>query len=682
MTTEWYLGRCIYEPRPHTRLQPSAFSKDGKWQLYDGWSEFFPSEGRVFTNGQPGLKLDALFAFDVLAAADTSKQDKFRVATSRRAEEVLDYTKSDPEEARRALVERGISGRPAVREDVVVALPDSLCVRLTLVPDPGLKRSMAELLDLERLTTYDFDNSLFSGDKVEGRWYTVPDVTVGAERGTIDWSRDRDFMESLIRQLRKLATPDLGQLSFATTKAQIQAFLTTLDRQGLLPAKEADWRAINSRVWNLAFGLKGGLEKIDEIIEVLSSLSPVEEKLTKAFEARTKQLETEFTARIEAEVRETVENSFAAASQRNRLVEEQTAVIVESWVAMEKEVSDLSERKLLVSRELDARAADVALLIEDPKIARNSELGPVLASVLDVFRGQGYHMAEVEGAPPRSRLRNLDRSSPSVSWGGLNRGLETAAELHGFKAHDLVAFDIVARAGQTVLLPSEAANSVLECYSSVVSHGRFLSQSLDPSVLGYDDLWRSPSTDSPTPLSRAWAASARDRSAIELVLIEGIERTPLDLWVGPLIRTLESNDRPPNLLVFLSMGGTVLDPARGCPDLPKITVPFNPSRNPGPTGNMMARLMGTGPETTWLDFAERKKPTSSEASQILQRAISLEPAERLEVAARLCEAARGSGIADLDATIGAIWRQLNGHEKPGATSGFAAGREFIQKFVN
>jgi hypothetical protein len=430
--TEWYLGRCIYEPRPHTRLQPSAFSKDGKWQLYDSWSNVFPSEGRVFTTGQPGLKLDALFAFDVLVAADNSKQDKFRVSTSQRAEEVLDYTKSDPEQARRALVERGILGRPGVREDVVVALPDNLCVRLTLVPDPGMKRSVAELLDLEKLPTYDFDDSLFSGDKVEGRWYTVPDVTVGLERGTVDWSRDKDFMETLIRQLKRLATPDLGQLPFATTKAQIQAFLTTLDRQGLLPAKQADWRATNSRVWNLAFDLKTGLETVDEIIAVLGSLSPIEEQLIKAFEARTKELESEFTARIEADVRERVENSFAAASQQNRRVEEQTAVIVESLAAMEKEVSDLAERKLLLSRELDARAADVALLIEDPKLAHNADIGPVLAGVLDVLRGQGYPIARVDGAPPRSRLQNFDRSSPPVPWAGLNRALAAAAELHGF----------------------------------------------------------------------------------------------------------------------------------------------------------------------------------------------------------------------------------------------------------
>jgi hypothetical protein len=130
------------------------------------------------------------------------------------------------------------------------------------------------------------------------------------------------------------------------------------------------------------------------------------------------------------------------------------------------------------------------------------------------------------------------------------------------------------------------------------------------------------------------------------------------------------------------MGGTVLDPARGCPNLMKMTVPFNPSKKHGPTGYMMARLMRTEPKTTWLDFAERKKPTNEEASQVLQRAMSLEPAERLEIAARLCGAARGTGIADFDTTIGAIWSQLEGHEIPGATSGFAAGRELIKKFAN
>lgn len=681
MTKEWYLGRCIYEPRPHTRLQPTAFSKDGKWQRYDNWAQIFPPEGRVFTNGQPGLKLDTVFAFDVIETEET-KQDRFRVVSSTRVQEVLDYTRWDPEEARRVLVERGIAGRSSYKEEVIVALRDNLCVRLTLVPDTDGSNSAAELLDLERLTTYDFDNSLFSGDKIDGRWYAVPDVTVGPERGTIDWSRDRDFMEALIRQLKKLATPEAGQLPFATTKTQVHAFLTTLDRQGLLPARQGDWRAANSRTWNIAFDLKSGLEKVDEIVAILGSLSPIEEEIAKTFAAKTKELEAEFERGIEAEVRGRVEDAYAAESERNRRIENENGVLLESLSVLERDIAELTERKRRVLLELDTRAADVALLCEDPKIASNPYLRPVFANVADVLKGEGYPITQVEGAPPRTRLERIDRSIPRLAWTELNRALLMSADFHGFSRQDIVALDLVARAGQLLLLPSNVAVELMECYSSVLSQGKFMSQSLDPSVLGYDDLWRSPSSDLPTPLSRAWTACARDRSTATLVLIEGIERTPLDLWISPLIRTLSSSERPRNLLVFLAMGGNVLEPARSYPDLTKVTVPFAPSMSRGPTGRLMGRLTGTRQTTNWLDFAERDSRTTEEVSEILQKAMSLEPGDHLEAAARLCDAGRGTDTESLDVTIRSIWRELGAGEPGGQSSAFAAGREIINNFMN
>lgn len=681
MTKEWYLGRCIYEPRPHTRLQPTAFSKDGKWQLYDNWALVFPPEGRVFTTGQPGLKLDTFFAFDAIETEET-KLDRFRVVSSTRAQEVLDYTKWDPEEARKVLVESGIPGRSGYKEEVIVALRDNLCARLTLVPDTDGNNSAAELLDLERLKTYDFDNSLFSGDKIEGRWYAVPDVTVGPERGTIDWSRDRDFMEALIRQLKRLATPDVGQLPFATTKAQVHAFLTTLDRQGLLPARQGDWRTANSRTWNLAFDLKSGLEKVDEIVAVLGSLSPIEEEIAKTFAARTTELEVEFERRIEAEVRERIEDAYASESARNRRMEDENGMLLESLRVLEQDVAGLSERKRKVLLELETRAADIALLMEDPKIASNLDLRPVFANVADVLRGEGYPITQVEGVPPRSRLERIDRSIPRLAWAELNRALVMSADFHGFSRHDIVALDLVARAGQLLLLPSDVAVELMECYSSVLSQGKFVSQSLDPSVLGYDDLWRSPSSDLPTPLSRAWTACTRDPSTATLVLIEGVERSPVDLWIPPFIRALSGSERPRNLLVFLAMGGNVLDPARSYPDLTKVAVPFAPSMSRGPTGRLMGRLIGTRQASNWLDFAERNSLATDEASEILKKAMSLEPGDRLEVAARLCEAGRGTGTEALDATISSIWFALGGGEPDGQTSAFSAGRDVINNFIN
>lgn len=275
MTTQWYLGKCFFPPRPFTRVLPLAFSANGNWRFWDNWPETFPGEGKVFSANHPTMSLDTVFVFDT-EAFDSPNKDKFRLRTLRPAEEVLNFTDVDPEETRRALVERGIERSQALREDVIVALPDDLCVRLTLVIDQVTQRSVAELHDLERLALYELDDAVFDGESIDGRWYSVPDRTVGAKRGTVDWSRDKDFIGSLLRQLKKVSTPDSGQSALPTTKSQIESFLTTLDRQNLLPVEQGNWRSANERVWHLAKDLKLVTEQIDEIVAVLGALTPVE----------------------------------------------------------------------------------------------------------------------------------------------------------------------------------------------------------------------------------------------------------------------------------------------------------------------------------------------------------------------------------------------------------------------
>ena len=304
----------------------------------------------------------------------------------------------------------------------------------------------------------------------------------------------------------------------------------------------------------------------------------------------------------------------------------------------------------------------------------------MISRVVKTLQGEGYPVSTIDGAPPRSRLSRIDRTSPSVAWKALNEKLSAAATNFGFKPDDVVTIDLLARAGQVVLFPSAKVDDVLECYASIVSQGAYLVQSLDPSVIGYDDLWRSPAGDKPTPLSRAWSACIRDKSTFQLVHVEGIERTPLDLWIEPFIRTLSSSGRPENLLIFMSIGGRPIATDRAYPDLSQLLVPFDPEKSPGPTADLMQRLTGYSQEKLWLDAAARPKPTTSEASAILSSA-SKAPPSKLAFAVRAYAASHCVEIGNVDGMIQLICQSLDTSQTD-EDSSFAAGRKYLRTLID
>lgn len=683
MTTELYLGRCTYEPRPSTRIQPLAFASDGAWRTYDKWGEFFPSEGTVFSPNHPAWASDGVFAFDTTEAIDPTRGDKFRVRELRKIEEVLDLSQRDPEQVRRAIVENGISGRKSSRETVIVVLPDDLCVRVTLVFDTTRNKSIAELVDLNKLPTYSFDRSLFKGEKFEGRWYAIPEVTVGHQQGFIDWSLDKDFIGSLIKQLKRLSTPETGQLTYPSTKSQVHLFLTTLDRQGLLPAAQGDWRAANTRAWHLASDLRLGFDQIDELVAVLGSLSPIEEKMEETKQSRRRELEAELTASLEAEVKADVQALYADLTNRNSELEEVVQALAAAKTELETDVAALDERHARLKRELLGRAADVASLLEDSGATDNEDLKRVLDDIAKVMREEGFVVAAADGSPPRSRQATFDRSLPPADWESLNSRLVEAAELHGFDGLDIVLADLLARAGEAVLLSEDIARDVVECYASVMAQGAFVVQSLDPSTIGYNDLWRSPSLETPTPLSRAWAACERDSSVARVVLIDGLEKTPLDLWIRPFIDTLRSYDKPRNLLVFVSMAAQVIDADRAYPDLATLLIPLKPRRSSDMTGYFLQRLLGEDVSTSWVDFTAKSPPPETEVQALVKRSLTSKNKKYAKLAMCVSVAAWGTGLADPDGTIRTICENLDGNvaENGARFESLERGREFLRTLL-
>lgn len=687
MTTRWYLGRNVYDPLPnrlHSRVQPRALATEGAWHAYENWTDYFPTEGKVFSPNHPQGLSEAFFAFDVTEVSDLTKQDRFRLQTLRKAEEVLDYSDRDPEDVRRIFVEQGLSGRKFDRETVVVVLPDGLCVRISLVRDGSGKKSTSELIDLAELPLYAFNRSLFTGDRIDGCWYAVPDITVGPPQGTVDWSLDKDFLASLFRKLRRLSAPEAGELSYPISRSQIQSFLNTLDRHGLLPAAEQVWHSDGQRVRRLAADMRFELAEIDELIDVLSSLAPVEEKLSDALEARRETLEAELAVKIETEIRSRLEARYETLSARNEELEAVLARRAAETTSLEEGVAELIERRDRMHREVRSLTANLTALMDADGNEKDRDTTRLIQDIEKVLRGDKSSKSGMVPRPPFSALPFFDYDIAPTPWGKLSEEIVAAASQHGLDPRDIETLDILARSGEVVLLSADTADAVLQCYSSVIAQGGFAVQSLDPSVIGFDDLWRSPALGTPTLLAQAWASCANDPSVARLVLLEGIERTPLDFWGRPFIAMLRGDSRPKNLLVFLSMRTSTVDRDRNVADLIDLVVTFKAEQPVPLTPHFMRKLMGDKAPPGWIDFEAKPAIDRTEVASLMASDFGPSGKARMTFALRASLAALGTGITDVQKTIRVLCENVN-DASPDPTERIASlqlGREFLRTLSN
>src|SRR5262245_307363 len=110
MNRSLFIGSCMFEPRPYTRIEPLAMLEDGVWRVYGDWRDVLPVEGRVFSPRFPGFRVGEQFAFGVERSdrADTDKPDRYLLSHAKPLQQILDYRRVPSEQARRMLVEHGI----------------------------------------------------------------------------------------------------------------------------------------------------------------------------------------------------------------------------------------------------------------------------------------------------------------------------------------------------------------------------------------------------------------------------------------------------------------------------------------------------------------------------------------------------------------------------------------------
>lgn len=590
-----YLGVCMFDPSPYSRVEAVAIAEAGAWRQYSDWSAALPPEGKAFAPQLPSFHAQDLLTFRLIhnERAETGRDHRL-VSEPGRAIEILDYRLVDPETARRVLVEEGIPIRSRLRPEVVVALRDGLCVVLRMERHPDGVREVAVMAGLDELPMHALDPRIFGSDLVTGRLLSIPNATVGPRVGLVNWCRDADFLSSILRRLRRAI--QTGAEGAPVTRNQIPQLVSYLGRARLAPADGEDLEATTTRLSNFADRLSGRFEALEGLADAVAELRPVADRLAE----REAEFETEIRARLERVVRADLEAGHADLLAAKETAAEEAECSRSEAIAARADADGAQDALDAVRSALSEALSSLGIAVSEA-VASGGEGAVGLAERLERRLADAGLRAELRPGPTAPWARVEAGEGVSAVWSDFPAAMKTAAGHFGFAPEELVFADVAARSGRVVALPEDEAASFVRCLASVLTGGAWARHMLDPSVLSPDDLWRRPGTAEPTTFATAWTAARLDARRFRIVLLDGLSRTPLDLWVPAFAEALNEGSRPDNLLVFASYGPRLLDPERVWRGAAQALAGFDPAPRTRANAASLGAALGRALPTTWFD---------------------------------------------------------------------------------
>ena len=558
---EWFLGVCDELPsRTAFRVIPRALVSEGCWTIPSEWGEVFPDDGKAF--GLPD-QLNGFSDGDMIQFTRVKNQrydpqgkahDRWMVETSERPLRILDFRGSSIDFARKTLVELGISDLGKDESRVLVALDGDRCVQIEMRPPDGLsERWMALETGLDNLPCYEFDSRALDGVSVEGAKYSVPHSTIGRQVGEVDWRSDWEVLEQGLKKLRAFST----KISHTPiTLADVKRLIAVIRQANLEPKWQEEISSLFERWATASVAVTENFAMLEEMVGVLEDLEPVQAMREEEQQKFRDDLKTSLKPVIREELKREQEDLVV----RNEALREEID-------GLSAELEQLNVAQAVASERAQKLRDEVAEALGG--LSRGMEGVPEEAELSRLVRNLSRRLSGIDGSldpqpsstPPWSRPC-LGGESSQIHWDQLEDALTKSAAIGGFPPETLILADVLSRAGEVVCLPTKVAVPFLSAYARVLAGGSLAVQSLDASIMGVDDLWRSPNNFRPSTLAWAWKRAVAIPERFHVVLLEGVHRTPVDFWLPHLVDVLRSEVRPPNLLVFCSMGDNLVFPDR------------------------------------------------------------------------------------------------------------------------
>lgn len=604
-----YLGKPAFSPKPFTRVDPAAMLDGGKWLARKNWSAEFPSEGKVFAPRLENFETGDLVCFEAEPnKLTTDRPDQFIVApTSPQAVvEVLDLRSDGEDQARERIVEKGVRDLLRGSDRIVVALTDHTCVVPKMVRRTDRSGYVADQLGLEELPVFAFDRSVFNGDKIENRWIAVPRITVGREIRTTNWSANADFLETVLKRIKKVINPGGSLL----TRAQIAQVVSLLNRADLLQGGGEDLKPVLRRLETFKPEFIERAQTVEKIAEILRKFDGVEDALHQDIEARRLELEAELRNEIAREI------SFELADLTRQIDEKriENALLAERAASLKSDVQSEEIRVASAQSRIISELSSFLTEVSGFPSETEETMAALVAKLSALVHLEQKSLGLLSKPTPPWSAPHLSGGT-KCDWSLLHEVLKGASLRSGYALVDYILADMAARAGEIVLLP-EGRDSFVQSYSQAICGHDLVRHAFDPTTLGLDDLWSRPGTRAVTGFAKAWSAAKLQNGKFQVLLLDGLHRTPFDLWLPSLINVSKGGDRPKNLLVFCSVGSNFVDRERIWKGLATAVLPLAPDLQKDEAGRTLSEIIG--PPSDGTSFAPSDAPKATEGDIIKQ----------------------------------------------------------------
>lgn len=283
-SNQWYLGKVDFLPAPHTRISCFAKAVNGEWVTSDLTTEL-PPFSKVF------VKPRALYYFEkdmihqgsifaITAEEDLDSEDvRHDTYIVRQSDNikipriVLDLRNKTMEQIRYQLIEKGLDGFDSIIldiEEIIIAINNEQCLVLDLQKHPVYGRYITSTGIKE---IFEFDNRIFEGDKINGFFWEIPNITVGEFIDDVEWKLDQDILKSLLKQLRSFNEHGLP------SKNDVEKIIPVLNRSLDLLNEYKGWE--NEKEWLQSYTLraKKSIEIPKSLVNQITHLEPVHSQL-------------------------------------------------------------------------------------------------------------------------------------------------------------------------------------------------------------------------------------------------------------------------------------------------------------------------------------------------------------------------------------------------------------------
>lgn len=657
--SELYLGFCDYTPAvqsAHTRIECTAIAVNGRWKKRNLEQILTPS-GKVFAVSLPWVIEHQPVAVNVIPNPKLVdlKKDHFIVERSYPVRQILDFRAKGREEARRALIETGIPELTRGTKEIIAAISDTECVVASMQSHPVRDCLVA---NSGSFTIFSFSNEIFTGDTFGGRFFEVPGVTVGQEVGTLTWQMDRDLLESILKRLSK-------NLSDGPTRAERERTVSLLRRAQEDGEGAPDWQ--ETKEW-----LNSYLPRVEKTlnipVEILDLFASTKAARAHA-EALEKRIRSEIETKLEPVVRRDLEMRYAEAmklaeeaealaneiQEANKQAQERLELtnsqadeakaqleknLLEVRDGLSKEIDDLSVTKNSLFETLQAEISAVNLELGQMAIEDAGNLKELVRRLRSAL-GENSHLVNPTDLriPPWAAPSAIVTSCVPITLTDLPKQLSRMAIATGHPIDEVRLLDMSLRGGALTIIPQGSAMMVFDAYASTVTGGRLHRETTGPTVLSVDDLWARPGTGAPTAFATAWRSASMNPTSWQLVWLEGLHRSPVDLWLPSLTELLRHPSRPENLMVGASVDTSFLDMDRRWPDASDNCLPIHLTSGTPNRSGLARRVSGQDLGISRLSFEATMRPKATSLEEMLADLSDGMSETRLHIEAFLCRGA-------------------------------------------